>query len=138
MTLPNLSPSRKLAAGVVLVALALGAGWFALRRQDKESAEIRVPELSPVAQSGRLAFDRSCSACHGVHAAGSEKGPALVHRVYQPGLHADSAFELAVRRGVRAHHWSFGDMPPQPEVTATEVASITRYVRELQKANGIE
>jgi hypothetical protein len=61
-----------------------------------------------------------------------------VHRVYHSGLHADVAFDLAVRRGVRAHHWSFGDMPPQPELTPTEVASITRYVRELQKANGIE
>jgi len=109
-----------------------------MRRQDRGSAEVRVPELSTVAQSGRVAFDRSCSACHGVHAAGSAKGPALVHRVYHPGLHADSAFDLAVWHGVRAHHWSFGDMPLQPEVTPTELANITRYVRELQKANGIE
>jgi hypothetical protein len=29
-------------------------------------------------------------------------------------------------------------MPPQPEVTATDLANITRYVREVQKANGIE
>ena len=126
------------AAGVVVVASALGVGWFAMRQQERGSAEVRIPELSAVAQSGRLAFDRSCSACHGVHAAGSAKGPALVHRVYHPRLHADSAFDLAIRRGVRSHHWSFGDMPPQPEVTATDRANITRYVRELQKANGIE
>jgi mono/diheme cytochrome c family protein len=109
-----------------------------MRRQDSGPIEVRVPELSPGAQSGRLAFDRSCSACHGVHAAGSAKGPALVHRVYHPRLHADVAFDLAVQRGVRAHHWSFGDMPPQPAVTATELAHITRYIRELQKVNGIE
>jgi hypothetical protein len=47
------------------------------------------------------------------------------------------AFELAVRRGVRAHHWRFGDMPAQPHVPPEEIASITRYIRELQKANGI-
>jgi hypothetical protein len=29
-------------------------------------------------------------------------------------------------------------MPPQAEVTDREVADIIRYVRELQKANGIE
>ena len=126
--------------GIVLVALALGAGWFAMHRQDGRSAEVRVrvPKLSAAAQSGRLPFDRSCSVCHGVHAAGSAKGPPLAHRAYHPGLHGDSAFDLAVRRGVRAHHWSFGDMPPQPDVTATELADITRYVRELQRANGIE
>jgi hypothetical protein len=28
-------------------------------------------------------------------------------------------------------------MPPQPGVTAEEIAQITRYVRELQQANGI-
>jgi len=51
---------------------------------------------------------------------------------------ADVAFELAVRRGVRAHHSRLGDMPPQPAVTPAEVTAITRYVRELQWANGIE
>jgi hypothetical protein len=29
-------------------------------------------------------------------------------------------------------------MPPEPAVTQVEVAQITRYVRELQRANGIE
>jgi len=29
-------------------------------------------------------------------------------------------------------------MPPQPALAATDLAEITRYVRELQKANGIE
>jgi hypothetical protein len=39
---------------------------------------------------------------------------------------------------VSAHHWRFGDMPPQPAVAPAEVARITRYIRELQRANGIE
>jgi hypothetical protein len=83
-------------------------------------------------------FDRACARCHGENASGSPAGPSLVHRAYQPAHHADVAFELAVRRGVRAHHWRFGDMPPQPAVTASEVVQITRYVRELQRANGID
>ncbi|MGH7317985.1 MAG: c-type cytochrome, partial [Candidatus Rokuibacteriota bacterium] len=64
--------------------------------------------------------------------------PPLVHRIYRAAHHADVAFELAVRRGVRAHHWRFGDMPPEPAVARVEIVQITRYVRELQRANGIE
>jgi hypothetical protein len=29
-------------------------------------------------------------------------------------------------------------MPPQPSLAAAEIAQITRYVRELQAANGID
>jgi hypothetical protein len=69
---------------------------------------------------------------------GTAAGPPLVDRTYRRALHADIAFELAIRRGVPAHHWRFGNMPAQPAVPAAEVAQITRYVRELQEANGIE
>jgi hypothetical protein len=51
---------------------------------------------------------------------------------------ADVAFVLAVRRGVRAHHWGFGDMPPQPDASTGEVEAITRCIRELQRANAID
>jgi hypothetical protein len=55
-----------------------------------------------------------------------------LHAVYQASHHGDAAFELAVRNGVRAHHWRFGDMPPQPEVTGDAISQITAYVRWLQ------
>jgi hypothetical protein len=29
-------------------------------------------------------------------------------------------------------------MPPQPTVTADAIVAITRYIRELQQANGID
>jgi YHS domain-containing protein len=45
--------------------------------------------------------------------------------------------QSAVRRGVPRHHWPFGDMPAQPQVTDDQLAQIVRYVRELQQANGI-
>jgi len=90
------------------------------------------------AQAGKRAFDLYCARCHGGSGGGSPAGPPLVHRTYRAAHHADVAFELAVRRGVRAHHWRFGDMRPEPAVTRVEVAQITRYVRELQRANGIE
>jgi hypothetical protein len=47
-------------------------------------------------------------------------------------------FTLAVRRGVRAHHWLFGDMPTHHAVTDRELADIVWYVHEVQKADGIE
>jgi len=44
---------------------------------------------------------------------------------------------LAVKNGVRQHHWPFGSMPPIPGVSKAEVSQIIAYVRTLQRANGI-
>ena len=55
-----------------------------------------------------------------------------------PSHHGDAAFLFAVQRGVAAHHWRFGDMPPQPQVTAGEVEAIIPYVRWLQREAGIQ
>ncbi len=101
---------------------------------------VSVPEaLSPRAEMGKTAFDSSCASCHGQDAAGhAGKGPPLVHRIYEPGHHGDAAFEMAANRGVRAHHWQFGDMAPVPGLTKADIANIVAYVRELQRENGIE
>ena len=127
-------PAVLLVFGVVALAAAIVWLW----RPEPNGEPVRIPELSAEAQAGKRAFDLSCARCHGENAGGSAAGPSLVHRTYQPRHHADVAFELAVRRGVRAHHWRFGDMPPEPGVTSVEVTQITRYVRVLQRANGIE
>lgn len=126
----------RIAAGVVIVALAAGISWVVVPREGSRNVGVSVPVLSPAGQAGKSSYNRNCLPCHGENAAGSATGPSLVHRVYHPAHHADIAFELAVRRGVRAHHWRFGDMPPQP-LPPNELAQITRYVRELQQANGI-
>lgn len=101
------------------------------------AVDVKVPELSPLAVRGKAVFDDNCAVCHGVNAAGTDKGPPLVHNIYNPGHHADGAFFLAAKRGVRSHHWPYGDMPPQPQVTDEQMVAIVRYVRELQQANGI-
>jgi mono/diheme cytochrome c family protein len=98
---------------------------------------VKVPELSPLAARGKAAFDANCATCHGVNAAGTDKGPPLVHNIYNPGHHGDEAFFFAAKHGSRSHHWRYGDMPPQPQVSDDQIASIVRYVRELQQANGI-
>jgi cytochrome c len=127
------------------VLAAVGAGalvgvgvWMTYRAAPAPTPTVRVPELSAVARAGQLAYERRCASCHGEVGQGTATGPPLVNAIYRPGHHADVAFELAVRRGVRAHHWQLGDMPSQPTVSAAEVAEITRFVRELQQANGID
>ena len=99
--------------------------------------KVRVPDLSPQAQMGKVAFDANCAACHGANGAGTDQGPPFVHDIYNPGHHADAAFLFAAERGVQRHHWNFGDMPAQHQVSRAELADIVRYVRELQQANGI-
>jgi len=60
-----------------------------------------------------------------------------VHKIYEPGHHGDISFQRAAEFGVKAHHWRFGDMPPVPGISADQVSLLVRYVRELQRANGI-
>ena len=85
---------------------------------------------------GELFVD-NCSRCHGEKADGTYIGPPLVHRLYEPGHHPDFSFYNAVKNGVIAHHWDFGDMAPVPGLSEDEVAQIIAYVRGLQREGGI-
>ena len=129
------------AAIAVAIPLVVIAGYFLVQQSaDSDGSahlEVQVPELSDVAKEGEQLFVANCASCHGANAAGSDKGPPLVHRIYEPNHHGDGAFYLAVQQGVRAHHWSYGNMAPVPTVRNDDVGQIVRYVRELQKANGI-
>jgi mono/diheme cytochrome c family protein len=143
----------KILAGVAL-ALVFGASYLLLDLEEPTSSKevsvaaqksgalvsIDLPEvLSTQAQMGKRAFDAVCASCHGANAVGRDgMGPPLIHKIYEPSHHADFAFLRAVRTGVRAHHWSFGDMPAQEGLTDADVELVTQYIRELQRANGIE
>ena len=139
--------TKSIANKLYIVAIAAAAvaavvGW--LQWFDDDPAEsgggpvaITVPALSTEAEAGAALFARKCMECHGRHAAGSDRGPPLVHIIYEPNHHGDIAFRRAVSNGVRAHHWRFGDMPPVDGVPDEDAVKITRYVRELQQANGI-
>ncbi len=89
------------------------------------------------AASGQKLFLRSCAECHGFNARGTDKGPPLIHKIYEPSHHADISFVLAVKQGVRQHHWPFGDMPPRPEVSEKEIHDIIAWVRQEQRKAGI-
>ena len=86
---------------------------------------------------GEAKFRANCSGCHGEQAAGTDHGPPLVHKIYEPNHHGDPAFQRAAANGVQAHHWQFGNMPPIPTVTAADVDEIIAYVRWLQRQAGI-
>lgn len=128
---------------VVLGVVAAGLVVFAWQlvgpsnRSGVRAVDVKEPRLSEVAVAGKTFFDATCAACHGLKAAGTDKGPPLVHDIYNPGHHADGAFFLAAKIGVRRHHWRYGDMPPQPQVAEQQIAAIVQYLRELQVANGI-
>jgi len=124
----------------VVGVLLFGVGAIAVRWIWPEGAVgtgVTVPTLSTVAAQGKIAFDANCAQCHGSNAAGTANGPPLVHDIYNPGHHGDEAFFRAAKRGVPQHHWPFGNMPPQLDVSDKQLAAIVRYIRELQEANGI-
>jgi len=89
-------------------------------------------------QAGETTFNENCAACHGKQAAGTDHGPPLVHKVYEPNHHGDQAFQRAAANGVQAHHWQFGNMPKIESVTPGDVDQIVKYVRWLQRQAGIQ
>ena len=94
--------------------------------------------LKPDAQAGKSLFNSQCAACHGADLKGTAKGPPFLHRIYLASHHSDMAFQIAVKNGVRSHHWQFGDMPPIPLVTPDSVAHIIAYIRREQQKAVIE
>ena len=140
--------NKLIPAAIAAVAIAGGAYYLAVSSEDtgthspgegQAMVAITVPDtLSDRAAMGRRAYDTVCATCHGDSATGRMGlGPPLVHKIYEPSHHGDMSFQLAVQQGVRAHHWDFGNMPPQDGLTRADVANIVTYVRELQRANGI-
>lgn len=114
--------------------LAAGAG-----EASTALVAITVPQtLSSNAEIGKAAYNAKCADCHAENAVGQDGvAPPLVHIIYEPSHHGDESFQRAVAQGVRAHHWTFGDMPAVDGLTRADVVMITTYIRELQVANGI-
>lgn len=130
---------------LMLVALAVvglvTAGALAFVLQEPAATEGTVTvystNLTEQGKRGEALFKATCMECHGENGSGTTQGPPLVHIIYEPRHHSDKAFYLAVATGVRQHHWTYGDMPPQTHVSPDDVRLIIRFIRELQVANGI-
>ena len=132
---------------VLCVVLIAGAGYLLFGNKSNDQSgkpaqvmvEVVVPPFDATTKLGERLFNDNCASCHGPNAAGQQGvAPPLVHKIYEPSHHADGAFYLAVKQGVRAHHWTFGDMPPVEGLTQKDVERIVAYVRLLQRANGIQ
>jgi mono/diheme cytochrome c family protein len=141
--------TKYLILGTIIVAA--GVAFTVLRPEPVPEAErtaatvgtamvaITMPDISGNAALGRTIFENTCAACHGAQGVGNvEAGPPLIHKIYEPSHHGDESFQRAVANGVRAHHWRFGDMPAVDGFTRGDVAMVIAYIREIQRANGIE
>ena len=101
-------------------------------------ARIELPPTPAEHREGESLFTANCASCHGESARGTEQGPPLLHIIYEPSHHSDASFVLAAQRGVAAHHWRFGNMPPQPQVDSASLRQIIGYVRWAQRQVGID
>jgi len=134
----NLLKPWNLAGIIVLVGGIAALSWQYTSTSDQTGPNaITIPKLSPLAARGQTVFNANCARCHGVNAVGTNRGPRLIHDIYNPGHHGDAAFYRAAKMGSPQHHWSFGNMPPQPQVNDAQIASIISFIREVQVANGI-
>ncbi len=119
-----------LAAGLALLPGCAGGG-------NPAASAVAAAEVPAEHADGKRLFDTNCARCHGVHAAGTGRGPSFLSKIYEPSHHGDEAFLVAVKRGVSAHHWGFGNMPPVPGVADEDVTKIIGYVRWAQRVAGI-
>lgn len=97
-----------------------------------------TPETGFSGTDGRSLYGQACAVCHGQSLEGTNAGPTFLNRIYAPGHHADISFIFAVERGVRAHHWNFGNMAPVEGLTHEQVLAIIAFIREQQRAVGIQ
>ncbi len=118
--------------GLVLIVLA---GCADSSATDTPAGSTGDPDLIA---AGADLYAANCAACHGADLRGTNRGPSHLSEVYEPNHHSDAAFILAARRGVSAHHWSFGSMPPIEGLTDADLEAIVAFVRETQQSEGLE
>ena len=132
----NIPMTSRLQIGMWLLGLSLLVAC-----DSSQPIQVQAVGSGPVPtefQAGETTFNANCAACHGKQAAGTDHGPPLVHKIYEPNHHGDPAFLRAATNGVTAHHWQFGNMPKIEAVTSGDVDQIVKYVRWLQRQAGIQ
>ncbi len=112
--------------------LVIGCG------SDEDSTDDASGAGSPEIAQGEELFQANCASCHGSDLRGTGQGPSLLSVVYEPSHHGDEAFRSAIANGAVQHHWDFGDMPPVPGLSGSEVDSIIAFVRDVQEREGLE
>lgn len=96
------------------------------------------PAAAFTGTDGAGLYAQACASCHGADLRGTRQGPPFLDAIYRPGHHADAAFFLAVKGGAHPHHWNFGNMPPVQGLSDAQIEAIVAFVRERQRAAGID
>lgn len=120
-----------------ILGLTIALAAFAACDSSQPKPAVGGGTLPAELQAGEAKFNANCSVCHGPQGTGSQQGPPLVHKIYEPNHHGDAAFQRAAAFGVKAHHWEFGNMPKVESVTPADVDQIIQYVRWQQRQAGI-
>lgn len=127
--------SRSVAAGVVC-GLSIACSQDEAVSVEEAAAQVRAQPVPTEQGRGRALYADVCSSCHGAHGEGSEHGPPMLHPL-QASMHADYAFERAIREGVQPHHYQLGAMPPVEGLSPEDVDAIVAYVRWMQQVAGL-
>ena len=116
-------------SSVFLISIMIPLGVFAANDASK-----RMPFSLAL---GKTTYNKNCMDCHGEEGVGSDKGPPLIHKYYEPSHHSDTSFYRAMTVGVKQHHWKFGDMKAVPGLSDKKMRKTIEYVRWLQRQQGI-
>ncbi|MBT8242061.1 MAG: cytochrome c [Acidimicrobiia bacterium] len=128
-------PRRNLIAVVGSIGIAIAACSAAGETIDSTPTALASPEQPA---TGAELYAASCAECHGADLRGTDRGPSHLSIVYEPDHHSDATFLLAVRNGVRSHHWDYGPMLPIDGLSDEDVTAIVAYVRSVQSEQGFE
>lgn len=122
---------------ILIITGLLAFSMVSVATHSAETNNANKPRVPFQYALGLKKFQAMCSECHGEWGKGAKKGPPLTHRYYKPSHHNDNAFYHAALKGVKGHHWNFGDMPPVPGITKQDLDVIVPFVRWLQQESGI-
>ena len=125
-----------LVAAFVLLMM-MGCGEDSASQGETTKSNGTEQGASGTTRTGEELFRANCSSCHGVDANGTNQGPPLVDRTYHPNHHPDFSIRNAINKGVKQHHWFFGDMPPVAGVSEDDAEKIICHIRDTQRANGL-
>jgi mono/diheme cytochrome c family protein len=129
--------SKSLVLAVLTALIMAGCSESEQTRSGKSDIPSHNASLIEDVGQGVVIFSARCASCHGKSGRGTDQGPPLIHRIYEPGHHSDYSIVRAVNMGVRSHHWGFGDMPPIPGLSPEDIKHVIAYIRQEQIRAGI-
>lgn len=124
--------------GLLVAVVALAMVLTACSTERAGSNQSDRPSKTAAGANGVVLYEQHCGGCHGVDLKGTDRGPSQLSVVYALDHHPDESYRSAIANGVRAHHWSFGDMAPVKGLSADQVDAIIGYIRVQQREHGFE